>query len=57
METLEEDFPVTSEQMTDRHPGDSINAASDANGMFSEQQLRRQRVHHVTWCYSGTASA
>lgn len=28
-ETLEEDFPVTSEQMSDRRPGDSISAASE----------------------------
>lgn len=56
-ETLEEDFPVTSEQMSDRRPGDSISAASDANGRFSDQQLRRRSVHHVTWCHSVTASA
>lgn len=48
METLEEDFPVTSQQMTDRRPGDSISAASDANGRLSEQHpsvilARRQR--------------
>lgn len=55
-ETLE-DFPVTSEQMSDRRPGDSISAASDANGRFSDQQLRRRSVHHVTWCHSVTASA
>lgn len=57
MITLEEDFPLTSEQMTDRRPGDSISAACDANGGFSDQQLRRQGVHHVIRCHSGTASA
>lgn len=57
METLEEDFPVTSQQMTDRRPGDSISAASDANGRLSEQPLGRQRVHHVTKGHAGAASA
>lgn len=56
-ETLEEDFPVTSEQMSDGRLGDSISAASDARGSFSEQQLRRQSVHHVTRCHSVTARA
>lgn len=56
-ETLVEDFPVTSEQMSDGRLGDSISAASDAHGSFSEQQLRRQSVHHVTRCHSVTARA
>lgn len=56
-ETLEEDFPVTSEQMSDGRLGDSTGAASGAHGSVSEQQPRRQSVHHVTRCHSVTARA
>lgn len=54
---LEEAFPVTSEQTSDRRPGDALSAASDADGRVSEEQLRRHRVHRVTWRHSVTASA